>query len=419
MDAWPRAALLAFYRDDYAPVWGEAGGLNADALAALALLARARDYGLQPEYYRLLRLQQLRDSLASAPPARQALLQAELELGLSAAVLRFMSDISQSRLRSYAAFTGAEARARALRQALSQHTVPQALLAGQPTHRAYRQLQQALARWLAHPASADSLAGRQRGFEQAALNLERWRWSPIADSEYVLINIPAYELQVVAPAGMQRFHVIVGKPESPTPTLSSSITHFTLAPDWHVPHSIATREMLPRLKKDSGYLLLEDLQLYDRGGQLVDPFQVNWAAVTAQSFPYTIRQAAGCENALGNIVFRFANPYGVYVHDTPTRLFFNQPRRALSHGCVRLENPLQLAAYLLRRGGQPVELPSDEACSRQPRPRDVRLRRPMPLHLRYATCLGQGGQLRFLPDIYGLDEPLWRGLFGVVTAPLK
>ena len=144
----------------------------------------------------------------------------------------------------------------------------------------------------------------------------------------------------------------------------------------------------------------------------MNPAGVNWAAVTAKNFAYTIRQSAGCDNSLGNIVFRFANPYSVYVHDTPLRQLFARPARALSHGCVRLENPMLLAAYLLRREGNTARLPSDEECARQSRPRELRLRRPIALYIRYATCTAENGRLRFLPDIYGRDAVIRRGLFG-------
>jgi murein L,D-transpeptidase YcbB/YkuD len=293
--------------------------------------------------------------------------------------------------------------------------VPAALLAGQPANREYRQLQQALAGWLTRPIAPDSAAQHQARYEQAAVNLERWRWEalPATDSAYLLVNLPACELLVVAhDSVLHRYRVIIGKPATPTPTLSSRIDHFTLAPDWHVPRSIAVKEMLPRLKEDPGYLRLNNLALYDGRGHLLDARHLNWAPVTARNFPYTIRQSAGCENALGNIVFRFANPYSIYVHDTPMRQFFAQPYRALGHGCIRLEGPMQLAAYLLRRGGQPVQLPTEAECARQPRPRNVRLRRPIALFVRYATCTAEGGHLRFLPDIYHRDEVIRRGLFG-------
>ncbi|MCI1188627.1 L,D-transpeptidase family protein [Hymenobacter sp. DH14] len=419
------SAVRAFYAPGCAPAWTTpADSLNADAYAALRLLARAAEYGL-PADYASAALLALRDSLrrpaAPDPRARQL---ARLEIGLSDAVLRFMHDLHRGRLHpdvepSRASGVGEQWQpAAGLRSALSQNQLGKAVLSGQPANREYRQLQQALARWLARPGSLDSAAVRRAQYETAALNLERWRsqaWAPVA--EYIFINLPAFELQVVAfDSVRQRHRVIIGKPVTPTPTLiSSAIHYFTLAPDWHVPHSIATKEMLPQLKRDPGYLSVNNLELYDDRGRWRNPYSVRWAAVSVQNFPYRIRQAPGCENALGNVVFRFPNPYSVYLHDTPARQLFAQPVRAFSHGCVRLAEPLALAAYLLRREGRPVRLPSEAECARQPQPRDVRLGRPLPLFVRYATCVGEGGRLRFFADVYGRDEALRQALFGAVA----
>ncbi len=413
--------VRAFYDSTYVAAWTlPTGGLTPDAVATLALLARAVEHGLRPADYGVLPLQALRDSLLQPTLALERGGQrARLDVALSQAVFRFGSDLGRGRLHRYT-LTAKEKAAGAtgqpaalLRAALVQHAVPAALLANAPTNREYRQLQQVLAAWLARPVDPDSTALQQQRYEQAAVNLERWRWEPLADSSYVLINVPAYELLVVARDSVVRRHrVVVGAPSTTTPTLSSRLTHFTLAPDWHVPRSIATREMLPRLKKDAGYLARYNYALYDDRGRLVNPASVRWATVTARNFSYTIRQSAGCDNSLGNIVFRFANPYSVYVHDTPLRQYFAQPNRALSHGCVRLETPMLLAAYLLRREGNTAWLPSDEECARQPRPRELRLRRPIALYIRYATCIAENGRLRFLPDIYGRDAVIRRGLFG-------
>ena len=419
------AEVRALYDSTYAPAWTQpSDSLNTNATAALTLLAHAPAYGLRPTDYGWPRLHSLRDSLTQpALPGQRARQQARLELYLSDAVLTFMRDLGRGRLHPYTTSAREKAAGPAgqsaalLRAALGHDAVPAALLACQPTNREYRQLQQALARWLARPVASDSAAYHQARYEQVAVNLERWRWEALPDSEYVLINLPAYELQVIAHNSVQRrHHVIVGKPQTPTPTLSSNISYFTLAPNWHVPHSIATEEMLPRIKADARYFALNNLALYDDRGRLLDPYSINWVRVTAQQFPYTIRQSAGCENALGNIVFRFANPYSVYLHDTPERQFFAQPQRALSHGCIRLESPLQLAAYLLRREAHPVQLPNEAACARQPRPRDVRLHHPLALHIRYATCVAERGQLHFYADIYHRDEAVRLALFGPTPA---
>jgi murein L,D-transpeptidase YcbB/YkuD len=207
--------------------------------------------------------------------------------------------------------------------------------------------------------------------------------------------------------------VIVGKPETPTPTLNSRIKFFTLAPQWNVPHSIASQEMLPRLKDDPGYLADNNLELYDGRNRLRNPWRIDWEPVTAQSFAYVIRQSSCCDNALGNIVFRFPNPYSVYLHDTHQRQLFARPARALSHGCIRLEHPRELAVFLLRREGRRDPLPNP-AEAREAGPQDVHFNRPMPLYIRYATCAVDKGRLRFLPDIYQLDEPLRQALFGTL-----
>ncbi len=422
LDLQAGAEVRTFYGAAPAPAWVVADSLGPDALDALALLAQAPAHGLRPTDYGSARLGSLHDSLAqTSPPARRAHQLARFDVYLSDAVLRFMRDLGRGRLRRYtvsarerAAGPAGQPAAR-LHAGLASHAVPAALLAGQPANREYRQLQQALAGWLTLLPAPDSATQHQARYEQASVNLERWRWEalPAADSNYVLVNLPACELLVVArDSVLRRYRVVVGKPATPTPTLSSRIDHFTLAPDWHVPRSIAVKEMLPRLQRDPGYLARNNYALYDGRGRLLDPSGINWALVSARNFAYTVRQSAGCDNALGNIVFRFANPYSVYVHDTPLRQVFAQPYRALSHGCIRLEQPMQLAAYLLRRGGQPVQLPTEAECARQPRPRNVPLRRPIALFVRYATCTAEGGHLRFLPDIYHRDEVIRRGLFG-------
>ena len=416
--------VRAFYGAEPLPVWTlGTDSLTAAASAALTLLQQVPAYGLEPTDYAVPRLLALRDSLRQfAHPSYER--QARFELYLSDAVLRFMLDLHRGRRHAYTPSPLEQTTGRvfrpheALRAGLAAGRVPAAILACQPRHRAYRQLQAALARWLQQPVPPDSAAQYQRRYEQVALNLERWRWAAIPDSAYVLVNLPAFALYVVQGDSVVRQHrVVVGKPQTPTPTLSSQITYFTLAPDWHVPQSIATKEILPHLKADPGYLALNNYALYDSRGQQLDPQHIDWQRISPDNFRYSIRQSAGCENALGNIVFRFPNPYSVYLHDTPMRQFFERPSRAFSHGCMRLENPMQLAAYLLRREGQSVHLPSESECARQPRSQDVHLRRPMPLHVCYATCGVEEGKLRFYPDIYHQDAVLRQQLFASGPKP--
>ena len=407
-------AVRAFYQGAGDPAWTAtlpADSLGRPAQQALRLLAQAYAYGLQPADYGLPALQRLRDSLAApAPtPARPAQ-QARFDLYLTDALLAFAHDLRHGRRhRPQQPAVAADQ----LRAALAAGALPTALLAGQPTNREYCQLQQALAGWLSQPPGPpDSVVARHRlRFERIALNLERWRAEPVAEPGYLLVNIPAFELLVLGHDTVKRRHrVIVGKPATPTPTLRSRIKYFTLAPVWNVPYSIASREMLPRLQADPGFLAESDLAVYDGRHQRRNPWRIDWGEVTEQSFAYTIQQESGPRNVLGNVVFYFPNPYLVYLHDTPERYLFAQADRALSHGCIRVEHPRELAAWLLRREGNPTLLPT-AAQARQSPPQDVLLRRPLPIFIRYATVAAENGHLRFYRDIYGRDQALREALY--------
>ncbi|WP_048825943.1 L,D-transpeptidase family protein [Hymenobacter sp. DG25B] len=411
-------AVRRFYAEAQ-PAWTlPADSLAPPARTALQLLAHADDFGLLRTDYHWPRLQALRDSLARRSTARQ---QARLEVYLTDALLHLMRDLHRGKLHPYT-LSAREIAAKKplpvevlLRQGVQAQQVRETVEACQPRNREYRQLQRALQAWLRRPVASnpDSAAVHQSRFRQVAINLERWRWGTFPDSEYVLINLPAYELYLVKQDSLQRrHHVIVGKPITPSPTLSSRITHFTLAPDWHVPNSIATKELLPMLRRNPAAFVNNNYSIYNRQGTPVNPYQVNWYRVSAQNFPYTIRQSSGCDNALGNIVFRFPSPYSVYLHDTPMRGAFALPVRALSHGCIRLAQPMQLAAYLLRRDGKQLRLPSESECARQTQPKDIWLRRPLPIHIRYLTCAAEQGQLRFYPDIYRRDASIRKAFFG-------
>ncbi|MCI1186911.1 L,D-transpeptidase family protein [Hymenobacter sp. DH14] len=410
--------VRAFYQQPGGPAWTAAppaDTLGRPAHDALALLARAYAYGLQPADYGLPALLALRDSLAApALPAgpvgpRPAQL-ARFDVCLTTAVLAFAHDLQHGR--RHRARQPAEAAAW-LRAALAAGEWPAALLAVQPASREYRQLQQALAQWLAQPPGPpDSVVARHRSrFERVALNLERWRAEPIEEAEYLLVNIPAFELLVLGhDTVLRRARVIVGKPATPTPTLRSRIRYFTLAPVWNVPYSIASQEMLPRLQDDPSFLAESNLAVYDGRGRRRNPWRIDWGEVTEQNFKYTVQQEAGPRNVLGNFVFHFPNPYLVYLHDTPERQLFARPDRALSHGCIRVERPRELAAWLLRREGNPTPLLTP-AQARQCPPQDVLLRRPLPIFIRYATCTAENGRLRFYQDIYGQDQALREALY--------
>ncbi|GAA4054524.1 hypothetical protein GCM10022409_47000 [Hymenobacter glaciei] len=419
-----------FYRGRaYSPTWCAAYQPSAQGRTALALLTRAEDFGLLPSRYHAGALQALADSLAQpGAPERQPAQLARFDVLLTDGLLTFAVHLRRGQLR---AFTPSPlekagvpfAPAAWLARALAAPDFARALLQCQPQQREYQQLQQALARWRRQPAGPDA-AQRARRARQMALTLERWRWEAIPAADYVLVNLPAYQLEVVRHGRVLQTHrLVIGRPASPTPTLSSRLTSFTVAPEWRVPNSIATKEILPHMQagtratSEHNFLVDNNYTLYDANGQRLDPTTVNWQTVSAQHFPYTIRQNAGCENALGNIIFRFANPYSVYLHATFNTSDFQKPYRALGHGCMRMERPMKLAAYLLGPDAARAKLPTEAQCEAAPKPRSYYLRRPVALYVRYATCAVVAGQLRFYADVYRQDERLSQQLFGRGLAP--
>ncbi|TGD80323.1 L,D-transpeptidase family protein [Hymenobacter wooponensis] len=415
-------AVGSFYQtNDYTARWTQDAGWNPQATEALQLLGRATEFGLLPEAYSWQHLLTLPDSLRLSAPSRARGHQlATFELRLTDALVTYLFHLRRGTLQPGTlrpavpdSLTCQQTVAQ-LHHALNSSNLTAAILCLQPPQLAYRHLQTTWSRAL-RASPADSLRLMQdtvAGFQRVAINLERMRWEAAADSEYAVVNIPAYQLQIIKKGQvLQTYRVIVGKPELPTPVLSSRISVFVTAPEWRVPYSIAVREFLPELQRDPGYLYDNHYQLYDGRGRLINPWHVNWARITPATFVYSIRQRAGSFNALGNVVFYFPNQQTVFLHDTPGRTAFTRPERALSHGCVRVEKPLKLAEYLLRREGQAKAIREMYASVAAHDKHRFDLSVGLPIYLRYYTCETEQGQLRFLPDIYQLDAPIIAALF--------
>lgn len=415
-------AVQQFYAQrNFTPAWIhlDSVGWTHGAQQALALLQSAPEFGLDPATYTWAVLAALPDSLDRTTAKTTTL--ASFELRLTDALLRFATHLRYGRLHPLtltpATLTQAQSQeaVEGLRQALAAPELAPTFLACQPAGRAYRQLQQAWSNTLRqHPDSLRPNTGNAADFRRVALNLERLRWElPLADSgDYALVNIAAYQLQLIRNGQVVQSHrLVVGKPDTPTPTLDSRITVFITAPEWRVPYSIAVNEILPELQHDPGFLNDNHYFLLDYRGRRVNPWRVNWQRLTPQTFPYTIRQTAGRHNALGNMVFYFTNQHGIYLHDTPARTLFQEPKRARSHGCLRIEKPLELAAFLLKRESQQAALPDiRRSIATHDRCR-YDLAQGLPIRVRYYTCDVQNNSIRYYSDIYCQDEAVAAAFF--------
>lgn len=240
---------------------------------------------------------------------------------------------------------------------------------------------------------------------QVALNLQRWRWMPDDMGErHFLINIPYFHV-IAREHGkpVMDIRVVVGKVGNNTPLFSDEMETVVFSPYWNIPDSIAQGETLPAIAKDPAYLARQNIEIVRTSGGVVSSSEVDWNDPEALK-GYAFRQRPGSGNALGHVKFLFPNPHNVYLHDTPADNLFGKPTRAFSHGCIRVEEPEQLAKYVLRDYPEWDE-PSIGAAMHSGNEKHVKLKEKIPVHIVYFTAwVDENGGLHFQPDIYGYDQ---------------
>ena len=237
--------------------------------------------------------------------------------------------------------------------------------------------------------------------------MERWRWAPRNLGErHILVNVPAYILQVVErDRPVLSMRVIVGDPEHETPLFSDEMTYVVFSPYWNIPPNILREETLPRVARDPGFLRRNNIEVVGTTGEgdAVDPESIDWSDESATR-NYRFRQRPGDDNALGLVKFIFPNHFDVYLHDTPNdRLFFKE-KRCLSHGCIRIEDPMAMAKYVMRDQPEWTDTRIQDAMSAR-REQAVRLKTPIPVHIGYWTAWVEpdGKTVTYTDDPYGID----------------
>jgi murein L,D-transpeptidase YcbB/YkuD len=243
-------------------------------------------------------------------------------------------------------------------------------------------------------------------YNQIALNLNRLRNEQELGENFIFVNIPAYKLKIVEKSKVRKvFNVIVGKPWSPTPVMSSKIERIVTNPFWNVPKRISMYEILPQIKKDSSYLLRNRFKLLDSEQNITKYSDIDWNNVNAENFNYYVRQDASRSNALGVIKFLFPNPYHIYLHDTPGKRLFTKDMRAFSHGCIRLQNPDQLAEYIIDKNYNGKENLSIKRLLEKGIHKEIEIDNPLNIHVRYITCeADEQNNIYFFNDIYSKDN---------------
>ncbi len=244
------------------------------------------------------------------------------------------------------------------------------------------------------------------------VNLERARWvMHHLPDDFLVVNIAGYNIRRLRNDSIIYYsRVIVGKHYHETPIFKGKMRYIIINPTWTLPYSIATKETLPKLKKDPGYLARKNMVIMDRSGREINPSTIDFSKLSAGNFPYTIMQKAGPHNALGQVKFIFPNEYSVYLHDTPARSLFANEKRAFSHGCIRLEKKWQLLINLIDEPdvwnmGKINEILASEKTTR------INLKKPIDIILLYWTAgADRQNNLYFNKDIYDRDPAVLKEL---------
>lgn len=367
--------------------WHGSKEAEADARVALEALSDAAHEGLDAERYRVNR--------AGVDVAAD-------DDALSTALLAYMRDLAtgdpdlKSLDRDVALPQPVFDAPEMLDQALRQHRLGAMLAELAPPSADYAALRSELAR---DPGSTDAPV--------IVANMERWRWMPrTLEPDRIVINAADASLKLwLGGRPVLTSRVIVGKPSTPTPIVRAEGAGLTLNPAWTVPHSIAVKEILPKLKRNPAWLASQEMILLN--GPPDDPhgLHVNWRAIPAGTFPYRIRQIPGPRNPLGQIKLELPNQFDVYLHDTPGKTTFARPVRALSHGCVRVEQILPLASYALK-----ADLSAEEEIAQAVGTGETQylpLTKKLPVYFLYWTAFpDEAGKIQFRRDIYGRDRRL-------------
>jgi murein L,D-transpeptidase YcbB/YkuD len=253
--------------------------------------------------------------------------------------------------------------------------------------------------------AALDISPRQR-MEQIRANMQRLRWMPRElPPRFISVNLPGYQLQAIDGDQVRlTMRVVAGQPDWPTPIIADWIVNLKFAPTWTIPPKIARTETLAKIQADPSYLNRLGFEVLNRGTR-VDPASIHWWRLTPKSFPYTLRQKPGKENALGLIRFSLTNPFGIYLHDTSNPAAFRKWGRNLSHGCVRVEQPAELAAFVMNSPDWPASRIQGLMDAAKPFIKAVP--DPVPVFLVYFTAWrGAQGEAQFRNDMYGLDPAL-------------
>jgi murein L,D-transpeptidase YcbB/YkuD len=375
---FPKSVERFYSRTNFQPVWSNPQSANGQTWQAMAVLDNVGQFGLLHSDYHPEDLQySMLHNILDLPVKVDKKLKVRFDILLTDALIAIMNHVHYGKLNpefsaeqidkgNNPGFRAEENLFNVLRQ--NPNIVFLTFLTNmQPRVKQYKDLQQQL-RLLTATNKGDSDVMTKKKVRLIAINMERLRWADVNGANCIWVNIPSYTLHFYQPDTSFQFKVIVGKPATPTPTLNSAID--------------------------------------DKNGKFVPVSSASLYKIRHDPGSYFARQSPGCDNALGAVVFRFPNPFDIYLHDTPEQQFFKKEDRAFSHGCIRVEQAEKLATLILKYDNAEDKIQSVHEAMAAYRSKTYTLSKSIPIRVTYLTCLVVDGEMVTYKDVYQLDNRL-------------
>ncbi|MET3981035.1 murein L,D-transpeptidase YcbB/YkuD [Mucilaginibacter sp. UYP25] len=418
---FPGTVKRLYQQNGKQPIWMKPQSGEGPAWQVMMMLDCVLQYGLSPGDYHPEELTYNRMHQALDTPANAGVNErARLEIVLTDAMITFLNHLHYGKFnrqyttavidgKDFKGFHADSAILVAIHEKRAYDFWANAEKA-QPVTKAYRELQRRM-RLLEGQYAGDNYEVSNQEIRLIAINMERLRWQNLEEGNYIRINLPAYALQYHEHDNDYTFRVAVGSKVNHTPELSGRITYLTTAPDVVVPRERFINELLPAAIRDTAFLKKNKYALYDKSGRYIVINSKSILAVTQHPNNYNLRHASGHDAALGRLVFRFTNPYRIDLHDMPRKAFFDQDNRAITTGCVWLDDAEKLGQLVLTNDGQPKSAKSLPKAMKKYQREVFMLGKPLPITIVYQTCAIKEGELITYPDIYQKDVELEVKLF--------
>jgi len=412
-------SVKRFYKEnDYQSIWMQSVEKPTKTWSSMLLLDCVLHYGLSHEDYhpdKLLypKLREILKDQRSATAKDRAM----FELYLTDAMLTFINDLHFGkanpllpRRKIDEGNTPGLSAETVLKNALGSKDFMMAILDVQPKSNVYIDLQKYMV-LIRGQYLDDCYTVPEAEVRKVAINMERAKWNIVTAKNYLEVNIPSYTLTYHLPDTSFIFQVAVGKTETPTPELLSSVSYIGTAPDWRVPQSIFVNDVLPKALKDVRYLENGHYTIYDKNGRFVEANGAALKKVKEDPYGFSARQSSGCEISLGRLAFHFPNGNDIYLHDGQQKELFLLKDRAITNGCVSVEDADKLAALMLKYDGQEALIKEFLQAVNTYRTKNFILRKQLPLLISYQTCAIRDGLLEMFSDPYNRDRELEKNIY--------